>query len=37
MRGSCKSKSQTYTQWKWPENALQCKQITDDHSDFVAV
>jgi len=26
MQVSCKSKSQSYTQWKWPENALQWKQ-----------
>jgi len=26
MQVSCKSKRQTYTRWKWPENALQWKQ-----------
>jgi len=25
MQVSCKRKKQTYTQWKWTENALQCK------------
>jgi len=26
MQVSYKNKRRTYTQWKWPENALHCKQ-----------
>jgi len=26
MQVSCKSKRKTYTQWKWPEKELECKE-----------
>jgi len=32
MQVSCKSKKQTYAQWKWPKTALQCKQTL--HNSF---